>query len=106
MRSVTRSVGSLDDRNKLYALKMANIPSVNSLHSCYMVLERPWMMSELKFVCLFRPIILTWRARRKLQQRLGKDQFPLIDINFYSSSKNMAIAPPMPCVVKIGPYHS
>jgi hypothetical protein len=52
MRSVTRSVGHLDDRNKLYALKHANIPSVNSLHSCYLALERGWMFGELKLVTI------------------------------------------------------
>jgi len=90
MRSVTRSVGHLDDRNKLFALKHANIPSLNSLHSCYMVLERAWVFAELK----------------KIQERLGKDVFPLIPQSFYPSYKQMVIPPAMPCVIKIGPYHS
>jgi hypothetical protein len=43
---------------------------------------------------------------RELQQRLGKENFPLVEQTFYGNYKQMVIAPAIPCVVKIGPYHS
>lgn len=47
---------------------MGNVPSVNSLVSEYMNLERPIMYGALK----------------EIQKRVGNDAFPLIDINYYS----------------------
>ena len=91
MRSVCRSIKPLDDRHKLYALQYANLPSVNSLQSCYLVQERVWMMAALQ----------------KLEHRLGHECFPLIKQIFYANHKDMAFhIPEFPCVVKIGPYHS
>lgn len=52
----------------LFGLMMGNVPSVNSLVSEYMNLERPIMYGALK----------------EIQKRVGNDAFPLIDINYYS----------------------
>lgn len=41
LRSVTRGIKGQDSRNKLYTFIHANIPSVNSLLSAYMCLEKP-----------------------------------------------------------------
>ena len=61
------------------------MPCVNSLHSVYCTLERPWVYGELK----------------KIQQRLGKDAFPLIAQSYYPSHRDMRFDPGFPCVVKI-----
>ena len=36
-------------QKKLYGLKLANVPSVNSLASIYMCLERPWCQTRCMF---------------------------------------------------------
>lgn len=91
VRSVTRSVGTLDSRNLLYGLHFAQIPCLNSFESLYHCLERPLVYAELA----------------KIQRRLGGfDNFPLITQSFYPTHKNMVISPNFPCVVKIGPCHS
>ena len=72
MRSVTRSVPSQgDSRNLLYGLQFVGVPCINSLQSIYCTLERPWVYGELK----------------KIQQRLGKAAFPLIEQSYYPSHR-------------------
>lgn len=91
MRSVTRSIGTLDSRNLLFGLHAANIPIVNSFESLYFCLERPLVHAELS----------------RLQRQLGGfDAFPLIKQTFYPSHRQMVISPDFPCIVKIGPCHS
>ena len=91
MRSVTRSVPSQgDSRNLLFGLQFAGIPCINSLHSIYCTLERPWVYGELK----------------KIQRRVGKDAFPLIAQSYYPSHREMRFDPGFPCVVKIGGCHA
>jgi hypothetical protein len=79
-----------DARQILFGLMTANIPSINSLESMYLNLERPIMFGVL----------------RKVQERLCKQDFPLIDQIYYSSHKEMIISPDSPCVVKVGHAHA
>jgi len=68
----------------------ANVPSVNSLLSAYVCFERPTV----------------YGALLGIQQRLGKDKFPLISQTYYPSNKQMLITPELPMVVKIGAAHA
>jgi len=62
---------------------------------------------KLKFVatnqCLERPVM--YAGLRKIEKRLGHDNFPLIPFNYYSSYQEMVISPEFPCVAKIGHAH-
>jgi len=76
MRNQPRGpVPANDRRNVLFGLMMANIPCVNSAYSEYCNLERPIM----------------YGALREIRDRVGKDKFPLHDINYYSSSTQMVV---------------
>jgi hypothetical protein len=79
-------------RNLLYGFQFANIPSINSLASIYMNLERPWVFGGL----------------RSIQKRLGVDQFPLIDQVYYPDHTQMQGTPPIPfpLVAKVGAAHA
>jgi len=79
-----------DHKNLLYGFKYANVPSVNSLESVYNFLERPWTFSELI----------------KIRNRVGEENFPLIEQNYYSTHQEMIITPQYPIVVKVGPAHA
>mmetsp|Transcript_28319 Transcript_28319/g.39991 ORF Transcript_28319/g.39991 Transcript_28319/m.39991 type:complete len:380 (-) Transcript_28319:12-1151(-) len=79
-----------DKRNVLYGLLMGNVPSVNSLQSEYMNLERPIMFGAL----------------RDIAKRVGKDKFPLVPQNFYSSSQQMVISTDLPSVIKVSHAHA
>lgn len=80
-----------DRKNILFGLMMAGIPSMNSLMSEYMNMERPIMYGGLK----------------EVQKKLGKDKFPLIEINYYSSSNEMVLSPDkMPSIIKISHAHA
>eukprot|EP01126_Amoeba_proteus_P048057 TRINITY_DN5536_c0_g2_i4.p1 TRINITY_DN5536_c0_g2~~TRINITY_DN5536_c0_g2_i4.p1 ORF type:complete len:304 (-),score=44.76 TRINITY_DN5536_c0_g2_i4:666-1577(-) len=90
LRSVTRGTKGQDSRNKLWTLMHGNLPSVNSLMSAYICLEKPTVYSALKGICT----------------KLGWDAFPLIPQNFYSHHRNMHITPKFPFVAKIGGHHA
>jgi len=90
LRSVTRGIKGQDSRNKLFALMHSNVPSVNSLHSAYMCLERPLVFAQLKAI----------------QKRLGKDNFPVIEQTLYPSFREMLITPEYPIVGKVGHAHA
>ena len=49
-------------KHVLLALKMAGIPSMNSLHSLYNFFDPPWVLAQLS----------------RIQGRIGKDQFPTV----------------------------
>lgn len=68
----------------------AGLGSVNTLESAYMCRERPVM----------------WGALKKIQNKLGKKNFPLVDQTYYPHFRQMVIAPECPCVVKLGFAHS
>ncbi|MFX1254335.1 MAG: hypothetical protein ACFFCZ_22175 [Promethearchaeota archaeon] len=91
VRSLVRPGPALVDlRNILYGLKFGNVPCINSLHSLYCCLERPWVFSELL----------------KIQKRLGADKFPIIEQIYYSHPREMIITPQFPIVVKMGCAHA
>jgi len=62
-----------DYRNLLLGFKYGNIPSVNSLESIYQFQDKPWVFANMIMV----------------QQKLGRDQFPLIDQTYYPNHIEM-----------------
>ena len=79
-----------DCLNAFYGLMMANVPCMNSFQAVYMNLERPIMLGAL----------------RAIEKRVGHDKFPLINATYYSSERQMVIAPEMPAVIKIAHAHA
>ncbi|XP_074603149.1 synapsin [Brevipalpus obovatus] len=74
----------------LLGLKYGGLPSINSIHSLYNLVDRPWVYSQLIGI----------------QRRLGRENFPLIEQTYYPSHCEMINCPPrFPCVVKIGYAH-
>eukprot|EP01121_Diplochlamys_sp_Union-15-3_P011736 TRINITY_DN342_c0_g1_i4.p1 TRINITY_DN342_c0_g1~~TRINITY_DN342_c0_g1_i4.p1 ORF type:complete len:234 (-),score=33.48 TRINITY_DN342_c0_g1_i4:393-1094(-) len=90
LRSVSRGIHHQDSRNLLFGLFHANVPSVNSLQSAYMCLERPTV----------------YGALLGIQQKLGVKKFPLISQTYYPSHHEMLITPEYPLVAKVGHAHS
>jgi len=90
LRSVTRSIKGQDSRNKLFTLMHGNVPSVNSLLSAYICLER----------------VTVFGALKEIEKRIGHDNFPLIQQNFYPDHKTMVITPDYPIVTKVGAVHA
>lgn len=76
--------------SKLLGLMHGHLPAVNSLFSIYSCLERP----------------IVYGALQQLAQKLGKENFPVIDQTFYSNFSTAIITPPFPNVVKVGHSHS
>ena len=88
IRNFAGGLHEIGFKNILMAFMFYNIPSVNSLKSIFLR-EKPIIYGELL----------------KIQQKLGKDKFPIVDQNFYpniGSSDQIIIEPEVPCVVKIG----
>jgi Synapsin, ATP binding domain len=79
-----------DFRNQLYALMHANVPSVNSLSSVYMFLERVIPFAELQ----------------RLRAEYGAEKFPTIEQTYYPTHREMLITPQYPLVVKAGHAHA
>uniref|UniRef100_A0A6B2L819 ATP-grasp domain-containing protein n=1 Tax=Arcella intermedia TaxID=1963864 RepID=A0A6B2L819_9EUKA len=90
LRSVTRSIKGQDSRNKLFTLMHGNVPSVNSLMSAYVCLERATVFGALKGI----------------QQKLGNQKFPLISQTLYGEHRSMLITPDFPLVAKVGAVHA
>jgi len=91
IRNECRGTSCRDDfRHVLFTMMHAGIPSVNSLESIFGCLERPVVHGALV----------------KLQRKLGRDCFPLIDQTAYATSRDMFIAPAFPNVVKVGHAHA
>jgi len=90
LRSVTKSLHNQDSTNKLLGLIHGGLPSVNSLHSAYLCRDRPTVFGELK----------------KIEKRLGHDNFPVIPQTLYTDFRNMLITPNYPIVAKVGHVHA
>jgi len=90
LRSVTRSIKGQDSRNKLFTLIHGNVPSLNSLMSAYICLER----------------VTVFAALKEIEKKLGSKQFPLIPQNMYPDHRTMIITPEYPIVVKVGAVHA
>ncbi|KAL6057308.1 Asparaginyl-tRNA synthetase, cytoplasmic (Asparagine--tRNA ligase) (AsnRS) [Balamuthia mandrillaris] len=76
--------------NTLLALRMGNVPSVNSLDSIFFSTQRALMIAELK----------------KIQNRLGPDVFPLVPITYFPNTKNAVPWNKFPVVAKVGTSHA
>lgn len=90
--SVKGLVPDRDFTRILLALQFARVPSVNSLHSVYNFLARPWVFSELSAI----------------RQRLGADKFPLISETFcpdFGALVDVRDHHPLPVVAKAGHAH-
>ncbi|XP_063404955.1 synapsin-like isoform X1 [Mytilus trossulus] len=81
---------SEDWRSILIGFQYGDIPSINSLHSIYNFQDRPWVLAQLV----------------KLQKKLGKENFPLIEQAYYPNHREMLITPKFPVVVKVGHAHA
>eukprot|EP01130_Rhizamoeba_saxonica_P001086 TRINITY_DN10958_c0_g1_i1.p1 TRINITY_DN10958_c0_g1~~TRINITY_DN10958_c0_g1_i1.p1 ORF type:complete len:390 (-),score=71.35 TRINITY_DN10958_c0_g1_i1:58-1227(-) len=79
-----------DNRNALYGLLIARVPTMNSSQSIYMNLERPNMVGAL----------------RQVQSKLGKENFPLIPMSYYSTPSIMAVYDEWPCILKVSHAHA
>jgi len=90
LRSVSRSIKGQDSRNKLFTLIHGNVPSMNSLMSAYICLER----------------VTVFGALKEIEKKLGHDNFPLIPQNMYPDHRTMIITPDFPLVGKVGAVHS
>lgn len=91
IRNECRGVGRrFDFRHVLYGLMHGGVPSVNSIESIIMLMDRPVVHGALS----------------RIQRRLGKLAFPLIEQTYYQSHHDMIIAPKFPVVVKIGHGHA
>ncbi|GAU92932.1 hypothetical protein RvY_04944-2 [Ramazzottius varieornatus] len=82
--------GSRDYRHLLLALLYGNVPSVNSLESLASFLDKPLIFSQLI----------------EIQQRLGRNNFPLIPQSYYPTHKEMQTISSFPVVLKIGHAHA
>ncbi|XP_022298979.2 synapsin-like [Crassostrea virginica] len=79
-----------DWKNILLGFQYGGIPSINSLHSIYNFQDRPWVFAQLI----------------RIQKKLGKENFPLVEQAYYPNHREMLITPKFPAVVKIGHAHS
>lgn len=78
-----------DRRSALFGLMTANVPSMNTLVSEFMQLERPVMNGAL----------------REIEKRVGHDRFPFIGQVYYSGSSSMVISPELPAIIKVSHAH-
>jgi len=91
VRNETRdATGDQDARNALFGLMFAGVPSVNSLHSIYMFLERPIVQGELN----------------KLAVRHGHRQFPVVQQSYFADHRTMMYGGSFPAVLKVGHAHA
>jgi len=81
---------NFDGRNRLNGLLFADVPAVNSLESILLFCERPAVQGQL----------------HRLQKRLGKEAFPVVDSHFCSSSRSLMYGYTFPAVVKVGSAHA
>ncbi|KAI5755310.1 hypothetical protein M8J77_015887 [Diaphorina citri] len=89
IRQNLRDAGE-DHKNLLLGFNIGGIPSINTLQGVYNFQDKPWVFAHLL----------------QLQRKLGKENFPLIDITYYPNFKEMMTAPKYPVVFKIGHAHS
>ncbi|XP_021964581.1 synapsin [Folsomia candida] len=79
-----------DFKNALLAFMYAGLYSVNSLGAIYNFQDKPWVFAHMLAI----------------QRKLGKDNFPIIEQNFYPNFNLMGgFVPRLPCVLKIGHAH-
>lgn len=102
IREVAHSLGNAvwlmagesgDWRKQLYALKYANIPSVNSLESVYACLERPWVFSGSSY---FHLTVVELK-------RIG---LPVVQQRYFSDWRGMGGGVQLPAVLKVAHLHA
>ncbi|KAL4225801.1 hypothetical protein ACF0H5_013791 [Mactra antiquata] len=72
IRQHVRDAGE-DWRNILIGFQYGGIPSINNLHACYNFLDKPWVFAQLIAI----------------QNRLGHENFPLINQAYYPNHREM-----------------
>jgi glutathione synthase/RimK-type ligase-like ATP-grasp enzyme len=77
-------------KNVLNGLLFADVPAMNSLESVLLSCEKPAMLGQL----------------HRIQRRLGREVFPVMDQHFASSSRCLMYGYTFPAVVKIGSAHA
>ena len=77
-------------RNLLLGFRYGGLPSINSLESIYNFQDKPWVYSHLLQVGNHRSEMeIICISSLQIQQKLGKEAFPLIDQTFYPNHKEM-----------------
>ena len=89
IRGACQGVHGQNWKNTLFGFMFANIPSVNSLESLYLCLEKPVIYSKLL----------------KIHKEKG-DKFPLIPQTYYPDWKSMNFNTGFPLVGKLGTVHA
>ncbi|XP_077987663.1 synapsin-like isoform X2 [Glandiceps talaboti] len=91
IRQHARGMGVQEDwKNLVLGFQYGGIPSVNTWESIYNFMDKPWVFAQLL----------------KLQEKHGKDKFPVIDQSYFPNHKEMLMTPKFPCVIKIGHAHA
>jgi glutathione synthase/RimK-type ligase-like ATP-grasp enzyme len=87
VRKLVRGLTKDEDyTNTMYGLMFTGLQSVNSFESILLSLEKPVVYNKLK----------------QIENKLGKEQFQLIPMTYYSHYNAMLFTPEPPIVVKIG----
>jgi synapsin len=79
-----------DYRNYLLGIIYSGVPTINSAISVYNCLEKSNIFGELK----------------KIEKKLGKKNFPLIEQYYYANYRSLIITPGYPCVIKVAHLHA
>ena len=95
IRNLARYIGSTldtasDFRNLLYGFYHANVPMINDLEAIMAEIEKPIMYGRL----------------RRIRDKYGKENFPLIQQNYYPIFSEISITPPAPYVIKASYPHA
>ena len=111
-----------DGRSRLSGLMFADVPSLNSLESVYMMCDRPAMQGQLHKLhrrlnkqanqqTQTHIIIQTYNTykhkatQNKLHRRLG-EEFPVMPQHFASTHRSLFYGYTFPAVVKVGSAHA
>jgi len=95
IRNLARYIGSKldsasDFRNLLYGFYHANVPMINDLEAIMAEIEKPIMYGRL----------------RKIRDKYGEENFPLITQYYYPIFSEICITPPAPYVIKVSYPHA
>lgn len=90
IRGALRGAFPSDHRNILIGLAFCGVRCVNSARSLWLCQDKP----------------LVYAALRDVQQRLGKDRFPLIPQSYWPNWRSITFADGFPLVAKVGTVHA
>lgn len=88
IRQDPRDAGE-DFKSVLLGFQYGQVPSINSLQSIYNFQDKPWVYAHML----------------GLQNKIGKEEFPLIEQGFYQNHQDIDWTGGFPCVFKIGHAH-